>query len=190
MDFDLKKHTENLPMAKDGVVYFADKEVMRWVNGKFGAGLVAKLGVALGVLHPSISDEEANRDPEELRLNLLNWLAAGAYFYDERSTGGQSDIWVSVATDDANMPLAAAHPTVIKRVLEYPFQVRDLRRISAEIDASNERSIRNAKKLGFVEEGRKRKAGKDGGDIIIVGMLREECRIWNERESLSLEPVA
>jgi hypothetical protein len=191
--FDLATHRNRAPMAKDGVVYFADDIVALWTNKQLGQGVVPVGYVALGILHPTITDEFANRDAEELALNLPDWLAAGCFFWGERSneTGhkGQSDVSVSVSTSDGKMTSASAHPTVIKRILEWPFQVRNLRRISAEIDASNTRAIRNAQLLGFKEEGRKRQAGENGGDIVQLGLLRDECEIWTKRESLKLEDV-
>jgi hypothetical protein len=191
--FDLATHRKNPPIAKDGVVYFADDIVALWTNKRLGQQYVMTGYIALGILHPTITDEFANRNAEELALNLPEWLAAGAFFWGERSpeTGYQdsSDISLTVATSDPNMTTAAAHPTVIKRVLEWPFHVKQFRRISAEIDHANTKAIRNAKLLGFVEEGRKRKGGSNGGDIVMLGMLRDECPIFNGRESLPLVAV-
>jgi hypothetical protein len=192
--FDLATHRNRIPMAKDGVVYFADDAVALWTNKKLGYAAPLVGYVALGILHPTITDEFANQDAEELVLNLPEWLAAGVFFWGERSdaTGhiGESDIYCTVATADGNMTSLAAHPTVIKRILEWPFQIRNLRRISAEIAASNTRAINGFMKLGAKEDGRKREAGKNGEDVIIFGLLRKDCRIWNERDSLKLEEVA
>jgi hypothetical protein len=181
-------------MVKEGVVYFADDAVALWANKKLGKQYVMVGYVALGILHPTITDEFANRDPEELMLNLPEWLAAGAFFWGERSpaTGfdEESDINVTVATADGNMTTAAAHPMTIKRVLEWPFHVKQLRHITAEIDHANAKAIRNAQKLGFKLIGPKRGAGTKGGDILVFGLTPEDCPIWNGRESLHLVDVS
>lgn len=195
--FDLRKHREQVPMVKDGVVYFADDAVAMWTNQRVGGGsLVPVLYCALGVLHPEITDEYAMAEgPENLLLNLPNWLAAGCFFHNvhrDESPDDASDVCITVASHDPNMPLVA-HPTVIKRCLEWPFQVQNLRRITAEIDEGGPfaaRAVRNAELLGFKLEGRKRQGGSKGKDILMYGLLRSECRIWNERASLKLETVA
>lgn len=62
----------------------------------------------------------------------------------------------------------------------YPFEVAGLRRITGLVPASNERALRLNRHFGYREEGRLRHAADDGGDIIIMGMLREECRFIRE----------
>ena len=57
----------------------------------------------------------------------------------------------------------------------YPFVTAGLRRITGLVPASNERAIRLNRHFGYREEGRLRFAAADGGDLIIMGMLREEC---------------
>lgn len=57
----------------------------------------------------------------------------------------------------------------------YPFVTAGLRRITGLVPASNDRAIRLNRHFGYREEGRLRKASEDGSDLIIMGMLREEC---------------
>lgn len=62
-------------------------------------------------------------------------------------------------------------------IIDYGFRQLNLNRISSCVLSFNERSIKLHKKLGFQEEGRRRKARfKNGqfGDEILFGLLREE----------------
>jgi hypothetical protein len=182
--FDIVEHRKQPPMVMNGCVYYCDDAVALWVQqtitGNALARIFGKLPVSVGIINHAISDEDAMRDgSENLQLNLPNWLEAGAYFYDHLPG---EDIIMSVATRDPSMRTAT--PTMIKRVLEFPFSRLDLPRITALIRDSNKVGISNAKKLGFREEGR-----KAGTDILYFGLLRSECAIWNGRESLKLAAV-
>ena len=57
----------------------------------------------------------------------------------------------------------------------YPFLQLGLRRVTGLIPAKNQQSLRFAKHLGFEVEGLARNALPDD-DVVITGMLREECR--------------
>lgn len=57
----------------------------------------------------------------------------------------------------------------------YPFQHAKVRRITVRVRDDNIASKKLMNKLGFVKEGVLRKA-MDGIDVIIYGMLREECK--------------
>ena len=57
----------------------------------------------------------------------------------------------------------------------YPFNQMGCVRVTGPVKASNETALKFDKRLGFVEEGRLRKA-MDGEDLIILGMLKDECR--------------
>lgn len=65
---------------------------------------------------------------------------------------------------------------VLRAVFAYPFVQLALPRISASVDASNAASLCLMHRWGFRKEGVKRGAGIDGGDEILFGMLRNECR--------------
>ena len=65
----------------------------------------------------------------------------------------------------------------VKLICTYAFAKFDLERISAEVFAYNEGSVRVLKKNGFIQEGKRRKAVlKDGTitDLHIFGLLKEE----------------
>jgi L-amino acid N-acyltransferase YncA len=58
----------------------------------------------------------------------------------------------------------------------YPFVLGGCRRITGLVAANNLTALRFDMHMGFKHEGRLRCAGDDGGDTIILGMLRHECR--------------
>lgn len=58
----------------------------------------------------------------------------------------------------------------------YPFDMVGCRRVTGLVRASNYEARRFDEHLGFKQEGVLRKAAADGDDIIVYGMLREECR--------------
>jgi RimJ/RimL family protein N-acetyltransferase len=63
--------------------------------------------------------------------------------------------------------------------IEYGFDELNLRRIYIEVLATNERSIKLCRSLGFVDEGRLRQAQWQHGnyvDVILMGLLAEEYR--------------
>ncbi len=60
----------------------------------------------------------------------------------------------------------------------YPFEQLKVRRITALVEAWNEPSICLCKHLGFRVEGRLREAAVEGGDVLVMGLLREECGIF------------
>ena len=50
------------------------------------------------------------------------------------------------------------------------------RRVTGYVPAANARARRLDEHLGFVYEGRLREALPDGQDVLVLGMLRRECR--------------
>lgn len=57
-----------------------------------------------------------------------------------------------------------------------PFVQFGVRHITCAIEASNTRSLRLCAHLGFKDEGRLRESAAGGEDVIIMGMLKSECR--------------
>lgn len=57
----------------------------------------------------------------------------------------------------------------------FPFVQLGLRRLTGLVPSNNEKALRLDMKLGFKEEGRMREALPDC-DIVVLGMLRRECR--------------
>lgn len=62
----------------------------------------------------------------------------------------------------------------------YPFNELKVSRVTGLISATNQKSRKFAESLGFVKEGECRRGSPDGSDLIIYGMLREECRFMEK----------
>lgn len=58
----------------------------------------------------------------------------------------------------------------------YPFITNGLRRITGLVQADNPEALRLDLHMGWKREGILREAGENGCDIILLGMLRSECR--------------
>lgn len=162
----------------EGVVTGADDIVMVWTQEKLGGGLMTAPAVAIGLVHPNIPDHIVDR------LNLPQQLAVGVVFFNHQAGSGVagedvSDIMVSVAT--ANFD--PRHYPQVEKILRYPFEFWKMRRITAEIEDGNKRSVSQAKLLGFKHEGTKRQAGPNGRDILVFGLLPDECPFWKRRSA-------
>lgn len=64
----------------------------------------------------------------------------------------------------------------LKLVFIYPFIQLGYNRLTALVSMNNADSLRFIKNIGFVEEGLARRAGVDGEDVQIFGLLKEECK--------------
>lgn len=69
----------------------------------------------------------------------------------------------------------------LKAVFSYPFCQLKCRRLTTIVRADNPHASVVAEKAGFKYEGRLRKAEQDGCDLIIYGMLKEECPWLGEK---------
>jgi len=67
-------------------------------------------------------------------------------------------------------------PEFLFSAFDYPFGALGLGRVTGFVSSSNLLSQDFAFHLGFCEEGLMRRALPDGSDLIIYGMLRENCR--------------
>lgn len=61
-------------------------------------------------------------------------------------------------------------------VFRYPFLQLGCRRVTGYVPASNETALRFDLHLGFQREGLMRQAMQNGDDVIVLGMLKNECR--------------
>lgn len=156
-------------VIRDGLVYGADAEVATWCNMRLGGGLVAQLFVAIGVLQEGVGPADVTAE------TLPDVLQAAAYFWGHQNDDDMSDICCAVVSDN----IETATPAKIRAVLDYPFGQLKCRRITAEIDLSNDRAVRQAQKLGFKLEGRKRRAAAGGREMGVFGLLPDECPIWS-----------
>jgi RimJ/RimL family protein N-acetyltransferase len=57
-----------------------------------------------------------------------------------------------------------------------PFEQFGVNHISCAIEESNRRSLKLCMHLGFRLEGKLREAAVDGKDVLMMGMLKRECR--------------
>jgi RimJ/RimL family protein N-acetyltransferase len=64
----------------------------------------------------------------------------------------------------------------LRECFAYPFEQLHCRRVTGLVAASNTAALKFDAHLGFKPEGRMRQAAQDGSDLLILGMLRHECR--------------
>lgn len=67
----------------------------------------------------------------------------------------------------------------LRVAFRYPFVQLKCRRVTGYVPASNADALRFDLHLGFVQEGRMREALPNGEDVLVLGMLKRECR-WLE----------
>lgn len=67
-------------------------------------------------------------------------------------------------------------PELLRIGFDYPFNQLGLKRLTALVREDNRDSRRLVEHLGFVREGLMRRVCTDGANVIVYGMLREECR--------------
>lgn len=137
-------------MIVDGVLYGADIDVGLWVQSNLGGVTIPGPFVALG------------------GVDSTGELTFGVIWFNERDKDIEAAIYATSSKQ--------ATRTVMRRVFAHAFDVVKANRITAEIDAVNARAIRFVIKLGFQLEGRKRRACLDGGDRLVFGLLRDDCK--------------
>lgn len=147
----------------DGVLYGEDAQVANWVHQVLGGGIVEVGFVGMGIVPEGTPN---GRDIASVDL------VGGVYFWGFED-GAQRDIIASVAVADRLLNDMSAFRPAIRQILDYPFGVLKLPRISAEMAMSNEIGILAAQKLGFTLEGRKRKKMRDGGDVGMFGLYAD-----------------
>lgn len=65
---------------------------------------------------------------------------------------------------------------MVRSVFEFPFEKCGLEHVIAPCPSSNLAAIDFDKRIGFKEMHRFEKAAMDGGDLVILGMSKAECR--------------
>ena len=83
------------------------------------------------------------------------------------------DGYMHVASDGSRRWLTRE---LLTAAFAYPFIQCRLRRITALVPAKNHVALKFDEELGFRREGYHPHAAESGGDIISLGMLREQCR--------------
>jgi len=153
------------PVVVNNVLYNADAIVAAYMNDVFGLDITTVTYVALGIV-----------DPNSESASIRDRLIAGCYFYNHVDLPGKRDISVAAVMTDQ----AATNRAAIRQILAYPFRELQLPRISAEIDMTNTRSLRQAEILGFQLEGIKKRMGQNGGDWGVFGLYPETCPFWKD----------
>ncbi len=90
--------------------------------------------------------------------------------YDTFSTTGCN---MHIASDGSKMWLNRAF---LVCAFAYPFTQCGFTRVTGLVSAKNSDALRFDEHLGFVREGVLRRAAADGSDVIVLGMLRDECK--------------
>lgn len=138
------------PVISGGLLFHADEYVSDWVNTRCGGDKVFAPFVAIGVVN-------------------AHELTAGAVFHSYHG----SDITVTAASLRPSLRLRSA----IRAGLHYAFEQLGVPRVTAEIEMSNARMIRLAGGLGFVREGVKRRAARDGKHVGVFGLLKKDFKL-------------
>jgi len=83
------------------------------------------------------------------------------------------NVLMHVASDGSRQWMT---PEYLGFCFAYPFNHLKCERVTGFVRADNIDAQRFDEHLGFIREGRLRRACADGTDLIVYGMLREECR--------------
>jgi RimJ/RimL family protein N-acetyltransferase len=94
----------------------------------------------------------------------------GAIMYENFSG---TNVWMHVAGVEGKQWI---NRLLLKAAFKYPFVQLGCNRVSGWVDASNLKARRLDEHLGFKQEAILEGAAKDGGDVIIYRMKKEECR--------------
>ena len=133
----------------------------------------------------------ANEDEKKLMLAWAMKEIHGTLFSEDcHVVGIQSDnkltgivVFSNITVTDARVSIRIKDKKAISRktakaVFFYAFEYLGVRRITGLIKKSNRRARRLAEKLGFKLEGTIRKASLDNKDLLVYGLLEEECAFY------------
>lgn len=84
-----------------------------------------------------------------------------------------NNVWMHVAADQGSHWLTRSY---LRACFVYPFDQLKVKWVRGYVEASNARSVRFCRHLGFVSEAVLSDAASDGGDVLIFAMRREWCR--------------
>jgi hypothetical protein len=135
--------------------------------------LAFALAKARGVVVPPIFEEVRTETRVEFRRMAMGWVVAN------KSGGPRGYVILFASADGEDWELMADGGWCVsaaREVFRFVFG-QGQTRVSARCKATNARNLRVLQRMGFAIEGRKR---LPDGDIINLGMLREECRLLKE----------
>lgn len=117
------------------------------------------------------------RDHTQYRPEWPDAIGLGLYNGDKLVAGA---VYEDFTRNNANVHIAFAGPHAITPAFivagfKLPFIDLKLPRITGLVPAKNDKALRFDLKLGWQVEGRIRR-GLPDDDIILLGMLKEECR--------------
>ena len=101
-------------------------------------------------------------------------LIAGVLYDDFNG----SNVWMHVAAEPGKRWLTREY---LQACFAYPFNQLGVRRITGWVEASNTDARRFDEHLGFKQEAVLTGAARDGGDVIIYRMFKEECKYVHKR---------
>jgi RimJ/RimL family protein N-acetyltransferase len=116
-----------------------------------------------------IPDCRFRSDAKAIGMTINHDIVAAAIF----DTFSTSSCFISIASDGSAKWL---NREFLIRVFAFPFLQCGHRRVSSIVSETNAASLRFIRHLGWTEEGRIRQGGPKGEDVILFGLLREECR--------------
>lgn len=130
------------------VIYGQDERVCQWVNERLNEQFKDAVGIGL----------EENGE-----------LIAGVVF----DTYTHAGINMHIAAIPGKLWMTREY---LYRCFAYPFVQLNCRRITGLVREDNEVSKKFVKHLGFEYEGLLREAYMDGTNVVVYGMLKNECR--------------
>lgn len=101
---------------------------------------------------------------------MIDGKLVGALIFHDIRPG--REVWWTIYTDNKRW----CNRRMLRFMFGVAFKALKCRRISVSIDARNSRSLKLVEKLGFKKEGIFRAQRDDGGDSIVWGMLKTECK--------------
>lgn len=125
--------------------------------------------------------EDCYRDFTAIGLESGGELVAGVVF--DRYTGPGGSIFMHVASDGSRAWMTRAY---LSACFRYPFLQERCRRITGLVRADNATAQRFDEHLGFKREGLIRQGCTDGTDMILYGMLVNECRFLEGKHHAAL----
>ena len=136
-------------MKKTRLIYGEEDRLLPWAEERIGT--------------------KFRKDAYTLGLEKRGALVA-VVVYDNFS---DTDCCMHIASDGSR---AWMNKELLVSAFAYPFIQLGYQRVTGLVPAENEIAIRFDEHLGFVKEGYHPLAGKNGGDLVSLGLLKKNCR--------------
>jgi len=114
-----------------------------------------------------------------LNISLNGKTIAGVLLNDLRPG---RDVWMTIYSSDKRW----ATRSVIKYVFGIIFNLMNCKRASVFVTVDNLKSLKMCERLGFRKEGCLRQFRDDGKDCFVMGMLKQECKWYEQKEKSKL----